>query len=549
MGRKKIEIRPLTRKAGLMKKAWELSVLCAADVSIIIFSAAGKAFEFSSKELDSEIGRYLDYEGMIERRRAAEFAAMALAGEDDDDDDDDDSSRKGSTSKSKTAAAINGNPPPTRSLKGKEVFKHRTVRPSEDRKRKRQDRRQRRKTESSEKRSFIDEIISGGESDSEEEVKPRRRSNVAHEQNRKHMSGQREEDELTDDMPHAARQSLDGLQYALSMYASQPTPERNAPGHRSPHAEFLASAGSSSQTPLTAPPIHRHSSDTIPYSMTNPLAAPMQSSLGVPQLAIHPSYPHSPNGHPGYLGYPGSLFGVQAPYLSRQPFAGAPQPPPYYGARGPGSHAAEPPMAGVPAQMPGSQPIQWDQNLLARYAEFQLQQNHQRQQRILLEKQRQQLAELGVPLDEKNLLDEIFGGVGAGRSGSGNAGTFGAGSGSVPLAGLGNTASDGREEGNSLEFIWPLGNNAAAAPSGDEDRNDVSSHSAAAAHQRQGGYGKQQRAQQQKAGWGFDGAGFEGMEEGASGSGVGLPSPVSAGAGGGRKYSVDEERMSNRTKV
>lgn len=48
------------RKAGLMKKAWELSVLCAADVSIIIFSAAGKAFEFSSKELDSEIGRYLD---------------------------------------------------------------------------------------------------------------------------------------------------------------------------------------------------------------------------------------------------------------------------------------------------------------------------------------------------------------------------------------------------------------------------------------------------------------------------------------------------------
>lgn len=139
---------------------------------------------------------------MIERRRAAEFAAMALAGEDDDDDDDDDSSRKGSTSKSKTAAAINGNPPPTRSLKGKEVFKHRTVRPSEDRKRKRQDRRQRRKTELSEKRSFIDEIISGGESDSEEEVKPRRRSNVAHEQNRKHMSGQREEDELTDDMPH-----------------------------------------------------------------------------------------------------------------------------------------------------------------------------------------------------------------------------------------------------------------------------------------------------------------------------------------------------------
>lgn len=48
------------RKAGLMKKAWELSVLCAADVSIVIFSHAGKPFEFSSRELDGEIDRYLE---------------------------------------------------------------------------------------------------------------------------------------------------------------------------------------------------------------------------------------------------------------------------------------------------------------------------------------------------------------------------------------------------------------------------------------------------------------------------------------------------------
>jgi hypothetical protein len=43
-----------------MKKAWELSVLCAADVSIMIFSSQGKAYEFSSKELDSEIDKYLE---------------------------------------------------------------------------------------------------------------------------------------------------------------------------------------------------------------------------------------------------------------------------------------------------------------------------------------------------------------------------------------------------------------------------------------------------------------------------------------------------------
>ena len=43
-----------------MKKAWELSVLCGADVSLIIFNSAGKAFEFSSKDLDEQIDRYLE---------------------------------------------------------------------------------------------------------------------------------------------------------------------------------------------------------------------------------------------------------------------------------------------------------------------------------------------------------------------------------------------------------------------------------------------------------------------------------------------------------
>ena len=43
-----------------MKKAWELSVLCESDVSILIFSANGKPFEFSSNDIDSEIDRYQD---------------------------------------------------------------------------------------------------------------------------------------------------------------------------------------------------------------------------------------------------------------------------------------------------------------------------------------------------------------------------------------------------------------------------------------------------------------------------------------------------------
>jgi hypothetical protein len=55
----------LQRKAGLMKKAWELSVLCGADISIIIFNSAGKPFEFSSRDLDDEIDRYLEVNHLV----------------------------------------------------------------------------------------------------------------------------------------------------------------------------------------------------------------------------------------------------------------------------------------------------------------------------------------------------------------------------------------------------------------------------------------------------------------------------------------------------
>ncbi|PKU75529.1 MADS-box transcription factor 6 [Dendrobium catenatum] len=38
------------RRNGLMKKAFELSVLCDAEVALIIFSSSGKLFEFGSPE-------------------------------------------------------------------------------------------------------------------------------------------------------------------------------------------------------------------------------------------------------------------------------------------------------------------------------------------------------------------------------------------------------------------------------------------------------------------------------------------------------------------
>ena len=63
MGRKKIIIEPIPeernrqvtfmkRKAGLLKKAMELSILCQCEVSVIIFSQQDKLFEYASEDMD-----------------------------------------------------------------------------------------------------------------------------------------------------------------------------------------------------------------------------------------------------------------------------------------------------------------------------------------------------------------------------------------------------------------------------------------------------------------------------------------------------------------
>ncbi|EOY24583.1 hypothetical protein QUC31_008844 [Theobroma cacao] len=46
------------RRNGLLKKAFELSVLCDAEVALIIFSPRGKLYEFSSSSMNKTIERY-----------------------------------------------------------------------------------------------------------------------------------------------------------------------------------------------------------------------------------------------------------------------------------------------------------------------------------------------------------------------------------------------------------------------------------------------------------------------------------------------------------
>ncbi|KAL3645257.1 hypothetical protein CASFOL_010437 [Castilleja foliolosa] len=47
------------RKNGLLKKAYELSVLCDAEVALIIFSQKGRLYEFSSSNMQKTIQKYL----------------------------------------------------------------------------------------------------------------------------------------------------------------------------------------------------------------------------------------------------------------------------------------------------------------------------------------------------------------------------------------------------------------------------------------------------------------------------------------------------------
>ncbi|XP_031391268.1 MADS-box protein SVP-like [Punica granatum] len=69
MAREKIKIRKIDnvtarqvtfskRRRGLFKKASELSVLCDAEVAVIIFSATGKLFEFSNSSMMDTLERY-----------------------------------------------------------------------------------------------------------------------------------------------------------------------------------------------------------------------------------------------------------------------------------------------------------------------------------------------------------------------------------------------------------------------------------------------------------------------------------------------------------
>ncbi|XP_064976472.1 MADS-box transcription factor 51 isoform X4 [Musa acuminata AAA Group] len=56
------QVRFSKRRGGLFKKAYELAVLCDAEVALVVFSPAGKLYEFSSVlSLENTIDRYKNF--------------------------------------------------------------------------------------------------------------------------------------------------------------------------------------------------------------------------------------------------------------------------------------------------------------------------------------------------------------------------------------------------------------------------------------------------------------------------------------------------------
>lgn len=54
------------RRSGLLKKAYELSVLCEAEVAVVIFSSTGKLYEFASSSMREIIDRYKRCGGKVQ---------------------------------------------------------------------------------------------------------------------------------------------------------------------------------------------------------------------------------------------------------------------------------------------------------------------------------------------------------------------------------------------------------------------------------------------------------------------------------------------------
>ncbi|KAK7116028.1 myocyte-specific enhancer factor 2A-like isoform X2 [Littorina saxatilis] len=104
MGRKKIKIERINdernrqvtftkRKFGLMKKAYELSVLCDCEIALIIFTSNNKLYQYASSDMDKVLLKYTEYNDTVVSQTNKDILESLnkkdSKGNDMDGDDDD----------------------------------------------------------------------------------------------------------------------------------------------------------------------------------------------------------------------------------------------------------------------------------------------------------------------------------------------------------------------------------------------------------------------------------------------------------------------------
>ena len=61
------------RKFGLLKKAYELSVLCDCEIAVLIFTPTNRVFDYASTDIDKLLGRF---QTMEDKRESLTNAAL-----------------------------------------------------------------------------------------------------------------------------------------------------------------------------------------------------------------------------------------------------------------------------------------------------------------------------------------------------------------------------------------------------------------------------------------------------------------------------------------
>jgi hypothetical protein len=71
------------RKFGVMKKAYELSVLCDCEIALIIFSSSNKLYQYASTDMDKVLLKYTEYNEPHEsltNKNIIEVSGLVLVG-------------------------------------------------------------------------------------------------------------------------------------------------------------------------------------------------------------------------------------------------------------------------------------------------------------------------------------------------------------------------------------------------------------------------------------------------------------------------------------